>query len=97
MNLFRPIRLAVRRLRLCAAAPACPSCHSAQVQLRDWLHKPARWQCRACKVVWWQDRGDRKPVGYGPEEMQRDALPQWSRITRRKTIYKNICHPKPHD
>lgn len=63
-GIFHALRLALRRRRLCAAVKHCPCCQSPQIQLQDWMEPNARWKCRACKVIWWQEASDAKPVAY---------------------------------
>ena len=102
MNLFRAIKLALRRRRLCASPPPCPCCSGGQVQLVDWLRRPALWRCRVCKVSWWQEKKDALPVAYGhplPPATLEWRLPpdyavapqappnRWSKETWRKIMY----------
>lgn len=44
------LNVARRRERLKTAMPPCPACgERGQVQLTDWMAKPASWKCRTCK------------------------------------------------
>jgi len=51
---FDPIKQHVeRREALCKRVPPCPRCAEAhQIQLTEWLTRPASWRCRMCKLKW---------------------------------------------
>lgn len=51
--LLIPLLLAQRREQLCKQTPPCPKCGEVhQIQLQDWLNKPAKWRCRPCGHKW---------------------------------------------